>query len=219
VGSDSIVSIATRYRLDSPGIKSWCGWDFPHPSRPALHPIQRPVQWVTRSFPGVKLPRCGINNPITSSTVVKHRVELHLYFRSGPSRPITGCNLPFFLPFINSWKYKNTSILNYSVLSDTGAIKIHGWRVTHCFFVFHSTILFTLSVKTLAQGMPIKYTDMKTCFQIKYLETYLSKSILYYGCLCLNALLMLRKQHATYSPHMAHLKILEEKKNHFYLCW
>lgn len=76
------------------------------------------------------------------------------------------------------------------------------------FFIFHS-ILFTLSVKTLAQGMSIKYTDMKTCFQITYLETYLSKSILYYGCLCLNALLMVRKQHVACSPHVAQLKVLE----------
>jgi hypothetical protein len=43
-----------------------------------------------------------------------------------------------------------------------------------------------------------------------YLETYESKSILYYGSLCLNALLMLRKQHVTCSPHVAHLKILEK---------
>ena len=99
VGWDSVVDVATCYRPHSPGIKSWWGWDFPQPSRPTLHPTQRPVQWVTRSFPGVKPPRCGINNPLTSSTVVKHRVELHLYSLSGPSWPITGCNLPFFLPF------------------------------------------------------------------------------------------------------------------------
>jgi hypothetical protein len=42
----SVVSIATAYRLDGPGIESWCGRDFPHPSRPALRPTQPPVQWV-----------------------------------------------------------------------------------------------------------------------------------------------------------------------------
>jgi len=38
--------IATCYRLDSPGIKSRWGRDFPHPSRLALGPTQPPIQWV-----------------------------------------------------------------------------------------------------------------------------------------------------------------------------
>ena len=40
-GRVSSVGIATRYRLDGPGIESgWGGRDFPHPSGPALeaHP-------------------------------------------------------------------------------------------------------------------------------------------------------------------------------------
>ena len=45
-GRDSSVGIATRYGLDSPGIESRWGRDFPHPSRPALGPTQHPVQWV-----------------------------------------------------------------------------------------------------------------------------------------------------------------------------
>jgi hypothetical protein len=42
----SVVSIATAYGLDSPGIKSRWGRDFVHLSRPALRPTQPPVQWV-----------------------------------------------------------------------------------------------------------------------------------------------------------------------------
>jgi len=45
-GPGSSVGIATAYGLDDPGIKSQCGRDFPHMSRPALRPIQPPVQWV-----------------------------------------------------------------------------------------------------------------------------------------------------------------------------
>jgi hypothetical protein len=47
-GWDSSVGTATSYRLDGPGIE--CPWrrDFPHSYRPALGPIQPPIQWVLR---------------------------------------------------------------------------------------------------------------------------------------------------------------------------
>ena len=45
-GPISVVGIATGYGLDSPGIESRWGRDFPHLSRPALEPTQPPVQWV-----------------------------------------------------------------------------------------------------------------------------------------------------------------------------
>ena len=50
---DSSVGIATGYGLDGPGIKSRCGWVFPHLSRPALGPTQPPVNGY-RVFLGVK---------------------------------------------------------------------------------------------------------------------------------------------------------------------
>jgi hypothetical protein len=43
---DSVVSIATRYELDGPGIESRWWRDFQHPSRPALGSTHFPVQWV-----------------------------------------------------------------------------------------------------------------------------------------------------------------------------
>ena len=53
-GRGSVVGIATRYGLYGPGIEFQCGANFPHPSRPALGPTQRPVQWVQCLFPGDK---------------------------------------------------------------------------------------------------------------------------------------------------------------------
>jgi len=46
VGLDIAVGIVTRYELDSPGIESRLGRDFPHSSRPVLGPTQPPIQWV-----------------------------------------------------------------------------------------------------------------------------------------------------------------------------
>jgi hypothetical protein len=54
MGRDSVVGIATRYGLDGPGIEFRWGRDFPHPSRPALGPMQPPIQWVPGLFPGGK---------------------------------------------------------------------------------------------------------------------------------------------------------------------
>jgi hypothetical protein len=42
------VGIATRYELDGPGTEYRQGRDYPHSSRPALGPIQPPIQWVPR---------------------------------------------------------------------------------------------------------------------------------------------------------------------------
>jgi hypothetical protein len=53
-GRDSVVGIATRYRLDGPGIESWWGRDFLHPYRSLVEPTQPPVKWVPGLFPGGK---------------------------------------------------------------------------------------------------------------------------------------------------------------------
>jgi hypothetical protein len=63
VGRDSVAGIAIRCGLDGPGIESRWGRDFPHPSRPALGPIQRPVHWVPGLSPGVKRPGRVASHP------------------------------------------------------------------------------------------------------------------------------------------------------------
>jgi hypothetical protein len=54
VGWDGAVGVATRYRLNGPGIEFLWGWNFPHPSRPTLGSTQPPVQWIPSLFPGGK---------------------------------------------------------------------------------------------------------------------------------------------------------------------
>jgi hypothetical protein len=107
VGRDSSVGIATRYGLDGPGIESRWGRDFPHLSRPALGPIQRPVQWVPGLFPVGKAAGTWRWPPTPSITAVKEKVELNLYSPSGPSWPVLGLPLPLPLHvsahFSHSW--------------------------------------------------------------------------------------------------------------------
>ena len=94
VGRGSSVSIATRYGPDGPGIESRWGRDFPHPSRPAIEPIQSPIQWIPRLFPGGKAAGSCRWSPIPSSAEVKERVELYPYSLSGSSWPVLGWTLP-----------------------------------------------------------------------------------------------------------------------------
>ena len=53
-GRDKSVGKKTRCGLDGQGIESQLKRDFLHPSRPALGPTQRPIQWVPAFFPGDK---------------------------------------------------------------------------------------------------------------------------------------------------------------------
>jgi hypothetical protein len=57
------------------------GWDFPHPSRPALRPTHPPIRWLQGLFPGrVKRPGRGVVHLSSSSAEVKEIVELYLYY-------------------------------------------------------------------------------------------------------------------------------------------
>jgi len=85
-GRDSAVGIATRYGLDGPVIESPWKRDFPHLS--SWGPPSLLYNGYRVSFPGVKRPGRGVDNPVPSSAEVKERVQLYLYSPSGPSWPI-----------------------------------------------------------------------------------------------------------------------------------
>jgi hypothetical protein len=89
---DSSVDIATRYEMDGPGIESWWGWDFLHPSRPALGPTQAPIQRVLSLSRG-QAAGAWRWPPTPSSTEIKERVELYLFFPSELSWPVIGWTL------------------------------------------------------------------------------------------------------------------------------
>jgi len=93
----SAVGIATRYGLGGPEIESRWGWDFPHPSRPALCSTQTTIQRVPGLFLGVKWLGLGVNHLPTSSTEVKEKVELYIYSLTGPSWPVLGWTLLYGL--------------------------------------------------------------------------------------------------------------------------
>jgi len=52
VSRDSVVGIATRYKLDGPGTKSWWGFDFQYLDSPGNHPAScTKDNEVTRAWP------------------------------------------------------------------------------------------------------------------------------------------------------------------------
>jgi hypothetical protein len=106
VGRDSSVGIATRYRLDVPGIELQWQRDFPHPSRPVLGPTKPPIQWYRICFPKVKRPGRGVDHPPPNSAEVKERVDLCLYSAYGPSWPVLG-------PDLHSFFIRTVILVNY----------------------------------------------------------------------------------------------------------
>jgi hypothetical protein len=69
-GPGRSVGIATDYGLDSSGIESRWGRDFPHLSRPTLGPTQPPVQWVPALSGGKVRPGRDADHSLPSSAEV-----------------------------------------------------------------------------------------------------------------------------------------------------
>jgi hypothetical protein len=76
-GRDSSVGIATRYRLDGPGIVSQWEERFSAPIQngPGANPASYTMGTGFYFSPAVKRPGRGVDNPPTSSAEVKERVE------------------------------------------------------------------------------------------------------------------------------------------------
>jgi hypothetical protein len=85
VSRDCVDGLAYLYGLDGQGIEFRRVRDFPHFSRRVQGPTQPP---------GVKRPGRGVNHPFKSSAEVKEKVQLYLYYPSGPWCPVIVWNLP-----------------------------------------------------------------------------------------------------------------------------
>jgi hypothetical protein len=81
----------TRYWLDVQEIRIPVGGEIfcPRPDRPWSSPsLVYNGYWL--SVQGIKWPGRGFNHPPSSSGKVKEKVELYLYYPSGPSWPVLG---------------------------------------------------------------------------------------------------------------------------------
>jgi len=61
-------------------------YSAPVQNGPGDHPASYTIG--TGSFLGVKRTRSGVDDPPPSSAEVKERIELYIYFPSGPSWPV-----------------------------------------------------------------------------------------------------------------------------------
>jgi hypothetical protein len=81
---------ATRYKLDGPVIEFQWGARFF--ARVQTGPGAHSDYYIISngSFPGVKRPGHGVDQPSPSSTEVKEGAETYLYSPFGPSWPVLG---------------------------------------------------------------------------------------------------------------------------------
>ena len=157
VSQDSVVTIATRYRVDGPGIESWWGRVFPHLSSLSPRPTQPPIQWLLGHSMGVIWPGQGVNHSPSSSTRVKERVELYLCSHSVSSLQFIGRILRFLVSLIH--------VLHMFVLQEETELN---WLQRYTYDSFYSgtvEILWCIEVSFFAQvlkSIRVNY-DCKQC--------------------------------------------------------
>jgi len=130
-GPGSSVGIETRYELDGPGIESRWGQDFPIPSRPAL---------------GLTRPGRGIDHPPPYSAEVKERVELYIYFPSGPFWPVLRWTLLYFTLLYSTLLY--CTLLYFTLLYCTLQYFTLLYFTVLYFTVLYCTLLFYVDETT-----------------------------------------------------------------------
>ena len=91
IGSrDTVVGIAIHYGLEASGIESrWVEIFRSRPDRPWGQPSPL-YSGHQVSFPGVNRPGPGVEHPTPYRAEVKEKIELYLYYPSGPSWPLMG---------------------------------------------------------------------------------------------------------------------------------
>ena len=64
----------------------------------------------TGSYQGVKRPGRGLDHPLPSSAEAEERVELYIYFPSGPSWPVIGRPLQLPVPDLTTYVMFNAVV-------------------------------------------------------------------------------------------------------------
>ena len=104
---------------------------------PGAHPAAHSMG--TGSFLGVKRPGRGVDHPPPSRAEVKERVELHLYYPSGPSWPALEWTLPFHslgmwcgaIPMIAAWTWVQNGVRFHPMticIMDPSLPVLHRWK-------------------------------------------------------------------------------------------
>jgi hypothetical protein len=123
---------------------------------PGAHPTSYTMS--TASFLGVKRPGPGVIHSPPSTAEVKERIQLDLYFPSGPSRPVAQWTLPLPLPhvFYIMWFWcmfpAGNMETRYPIVLFVFMSAIHiGTRITFCSSPFYCSHLLTDSNKETHQ--------------------------------------------------------------------
>ena len=112
-GRDSVVGIVTRYGLEGVGIESRCGRGFTCPLRPALGPIQPPVQWVVGLFPWDKAAGVVPITPPHSTVEVANGLELYPVSPLCLQKHVMRCHYYYYHHHLYHYHHRHT--LSYSV--------------------------------------------------------------------------------------------------------